>query len=100
VVVRHAIGDAGAAVVADDREALVPELRHDGDELRGDLALVVALAEWAAARCAAVADALEIAGDDGVARGERGRDPVPARAVLREAVQEQDGRSAACGSTA
>jgi hypothetical protein len=95
VVEGHAVGGARAAVVTDDGEALVAGARHDVDELGGDLALAVALAERAAGHGGARSAALEVAGHDRVIAAERRRDPVPAGVILREAVQQQDGAARA-----
>src|SRR5829696_5225366 len=92
MVERHAVRDAAAAVVADDREAIEAEPRHQLDELGRHLALAVALAERAAGSGAALAVALQVADDDGVLRGQLGSDAVPGVVRLREAVQQQDGR--------
>jgi hypothetical protein len=67
MVQRHPVADARAAVVTDDRETLEAELRHEGDELVGPLAVAVALAELAARLGAALTVALEVADDHGVA---------------------------------
>ena len=91
MVERHPVGDAASAVVADDREALESEPRHELDELCAALAVAVALTQGAAGRGATFAVALEVAHDDGVAALERRSDAVPAVVGLREPVQQQDG---------
>jgi hypothetical protein len=86
IVERHAIGDTTASIVADDREALEPEPRHEIDELGRHLALAVALTQGAARRGAALAVALEVADHDGVPPREHRRDAMPAVVGLREAM--------------
>jgi len=92
MIERHPVSDPPATVVPDDGEALVPEPRHQLDELGRPLAVAVALAQRTARRGAALAIALQVADDDCVVRGETGRNPMPAVVRLGEPVEEQDGR--------
>ena len=91
----HAIGDATAPIVTDDREALEPQPCHQLDELSGHLALAVPLAQRTAGCRSAIAIALEVADHDRVAFRQPRSDGVPAIVSLRKAVQKQDGRAIA-----
>src|SRR5215208_7071602 len=68
-------------------------LRHDVHQLRGDLALAVALAERAAGRRPALANALQVADDHGVLAAESRRNLPPAAMGLRKAMQQQNWRT-------
>ena len=91
----QAVGDAGATIVADDREALVAERRHELDDLCRQLALGVALAARPAYRRLRGAVATQVRHHDAVGRGQGRCDLPPADVRLREAVQEQDRRPVA-----
>jgi hypothetical protein len=92
------VGDAAASVVADDREALEPEPRHELDELGGHLALAVALTQRTPRRGAALSVALQVTDHDGVPLGEQRGHAMPAVVGLGESVQEQH-RSARAGDS-
>ena len=92
MVERGAAGDQRAAVVADDGEALVPEVRISGDDVgRPSRA-------WRTARGRAVGRqggapvAAQVRADHGVAFRERGRDAMPGRVRAGMAVEQQDRR--------
>ena len=95
MVERQAIGDAGAAVMADHREAIEAERAHRGDDVLAHAALAVerlaAVAMW---RCRP-AIAAQIRADDGVRLGQLARHLVPLGMGLREAVDQHHRRSLA-----
>jgi hypothetical protein len=78
--------DPGAAIVADDREALVAERGHQADELAGHLALGVALTVRAAGRRLRRAVPAQIRRHNAVGGSQLRGDPIPADMRLREAV--------------
>ena len=95
VVERHAVRDAGAAVVAGDEEALEAERAHDLDLVLGHGAERVVGVVAAAARLGAVAVAAQVGRDDREVLGEPRRDLVPHDVGQRVAVQQQQRRPVA-----
>jgi hypothetical protein len=85
------VGNAGAPVVADGREAVVTELGHQLDELLRHLALGVPLTPRPAGWRLRDAVPTQIRGDDAMERRQPGGDPMPARVRLRKPVQQEQG---------
>ncbi len=97
MVERHAVGDAPAAVVPGDGEAVMAKLRHDTDEVGRHRPFRVGAVVRIAAGLAEFAVAAQVGGDDGEAFGQRGSDLVPHDVRLRVAVDQQQRRAAAAG---
>ena len=95
VVERHAVGDASAAVVAGDGEAVVPERAHQRHLVLRHAALGVGDMALPAVRLAAVAVAAQVGRDHGEALRQRRRDLAPGHVRLGMAVQQEQRRSAA-----
>ena len=70
VIERHPVGDAAAAILADDREPVEAEVLHDVDLVLRHRALRIVRMIGQALRLAAVAVAAQVAGDDGEVLGE------------------------------
>jgi hypothetical protein len=94
VVKRHAVGDAGTAIVPHDLELLMAERRHRRDLILSHGALriggMIAGVWW----LAAVAIAAQVGGDDCEALRQARRDPMPHHMTLREAMEQQQRRPA------
>ena len=88
------MADAGAAVVADDVEAIEAQRRHHLDLIprRGALAMLV---EVVGGRLAAVAVAAQVRHHHRVVRGKRRRHLVPHHVGLRVAVEQEERRALA-----
>ena len=95
VVQRHAMHHAAAAVVADGRELVEPEVLHHFDLILGHGALGVAGMVLAAGRLAAVAVAPEVRRHHGIVLGQLRSHERPGDVRLRIAVQQQDRRTLA-----
>ncbi len=95
VVADHAVGDAGAAVVAGEGEAPVPQALHQQHHVARHRPLRVALVVLAVGRGRAVAVAAKVGGDHREALRQRGGDAVPAGAGLGVPVQQEQGRARA-----
>ena len=95
VVERQAVGDPGAAVVADHGEALEAERGHDLHLVLGHRSLGIVLVPHAAVRLAGLAVAAQVRKHDREALGQAGRDLVPHDVGLRIAVQQEQGGTAA-----
>ena len=93
VVEAQPVGDPGAAVVADDREALEAELAHEPDLVGGHRPLGVRRVVGRRGGAGRVAVPTQVGEDHRVPVGEPRRDAVPHDVGLRVAVQQQDRRA-------
>ena len=92
MVEHEAVRHPPAAVVPDQREAVVAERPHRCHLVGGHRALGVVAVALAPRRFLGVAVAAQVRRDDGEALGQPRRDPAPGRVRLRVAVQEQERR--------
>lgn len=100
VVEHQAVADAGAAVMADQAEAVEPEDPHQRHHVgsHGPFGVGGMVRRWR--RLGREAVAAEVGTDHAEAGGERGRDLVPHRMGLRVAMQKQERRAGAAGAHA
>ena len=82
----HEEADPAAPVVADELDAVEVEGVEDGEDVGGEVLLVVAEAGRVGP-----AEAAQVEGDDAVVGGEVGDEVAPLVVVLGPAVQEEDG---------
>ena len=95
MIERHAVRDAPAAIVADDRKPVEAEMLHHFDLVERHRALRVVGMILAVRRLAAVAVAAQVRRDDRVLLREFRRDEPPRDVRLRRAVQQQQRRTLA-----
>ena len=93
MIQRQAIGDAPAAVMPGDGEALEAELAHEGDLVARHGPLGIGLVIGRRRRLGAVAIAAQIRRDHGEVPRQPGRDSVPHDMGLGMAVQQQQRRA-------
>jgi hypothetical protein len=95
MVEREPVGDAAATVVAGHREPVEAEPRHRRDHVGRHGALGVGRVVRRRGGAAALAVASEVRAHHRVSGCQSWRDAAPHEVGLREAVQQQEGRSAA-----
>ena len=100
VVEGHAVGDTGAAIVADNGEAVKAQGRHQLDLILRHRPLAVVDVALAARRLVQVAIAAQVGRDHRKAPGQGRRHLVPGSVRLRMAVQQEKRRAAAADGTA
>lgn len=93
----HAVPNASAAIVSDDRELVESEVPHHFHLILRGGAFGMAGMIFAVRRFAAVAIAAKIGGDHRELLGQPRRDLVPLDVRLRKTVEQQNRRTAAGG---
>ena len=94
MIERHAVRDSAAAILANHREPLEPEMTHDLHLVERQRALGIVRVIGQPLRLTAVAVAAQIRRDDGVVLRETGGHVAPREMRLRRAVQQQQRRAA------
>ena len=95
MVERRVEGDERAAVVAEQRELIVAELRHQRDHVAGHRALGVRRVVGSRRRLGGLAVAAQVRAHDRVGGREHRRHPVPGRVRAGMAVQQHERRAGA-----
>jgi len=93
VVESHAIGDATAAIMSDERKARKPKPLHHSHHVLRHGALRIGRMVWRGDRAAALPIAAKISADNGKVVRKQRRDAVPHQVSLRKAVQQENRRA-------